>query len=82
MIELDTHISLDREKAVHIRQDCVLLPTYQYENLKSLGIRAEEKLAQLEKEDAEEDHDGVFHARVAERDAIIKTLRWLLGKGI
>jgi len=82
MITLDKDVKLDRDRAIHIRQDCVLLPLDQYEGLKSLRTRGEDKLAQLEAEDAAEDHDGVFHARVAERDAIIKTLRWLLGRGI
>jgi hypothetical protein len=75
-------IELEKDRAVHIRQDSVLLPLDQYDALRAFKARAEEKLAQLEKEDAEEDYDGVYHARHGERDAMIKTLRWLLGRGI
>jgi hypothetical protein len=75
-------IELEKDRAVHIRQDSVLLPLDQYDSLRALRTRAEEKLAQLEAEKAGREPDGSFHVRDAELNQSIKVLNWLLGRGI
>jgi len=84
MIEQLLQAELDRDRAIVISQKCVLVPYDVYEGLKGFRTRAEDKLSQLEQEDrdAPKHLEGSFFARDAERGTAIKTLRWLLGKGI
>jgi hypothetical protein len=81
MIEQLLQAELDADRAIVISQKCVLVPYDTYSNLKSFRTRAEAKLTQLEAE-AEGATPPDFGVRDAERDAMIKTLRWLLGRGI
>ena len=68
------------DTVIIIDDKCVIIPYRVYEAMKAFHMRAEDKLAQLEKE-ASEAGPGCSPDRGAECKAMIETLRWLLSKG-